>query len=81
MGIPGQFQHPEFLAAVRRIVGVARTHGKIAGFMARDETGAREYWDHGFRLMAYGLDHMLFQTALRSGLGTLRCLRDGKATS
>jgi 2-dehydro-3-deoxyglucarate aldolase/4-hydroxy-2-oxoheptanedioate aldolase len=75
MGIPGQFQHPEFLAAVRRVVAAAQAHGKVAGFMASNEAWAREYWGHGFRLLAFGLDHQLFQAALRSGLETLRGLR------
>ncbi len=49
--------------------------------MACDKSWAREYWGHGFRMMAYGLDHLLFQSALRSGMGTLHVLRDGKAAS
>jgi 2-keto-3-deoxy-L-rhamnonate aldolase RhmA len=81
MGIPGQFQHPDFLAAVHRIIAAARTHGKVPGFMASDEAWAREYWDHGFRMLAFGLDHLLFQSALRSGLETLRGLRGGEAAS
>lgn len=81
MGIPGQFQHPDFLAAVRRIVAAARSHGKVPEFMASDETWAREYWGHGFRILAYGLDHLLFQAALRCGLETLRGLRGGKAAN
>jgi 2-keto-3-deoxy-L-rhamnonate aldolase RhmA len=76
MGIPGRFQHPDFLAAVHRTVVAARTHGKVAGFMAVDEVWAREYWGHGFRMMAFGLDHLLFQAALRSGLATLRGLKE-----
>ena len=36
--------------------------------MASDEAWAREYWGHGFRMLAFGLDHLLFQAALRSGL-------------
>ncbi len=74
MGIPGQFQHPDYLAAVRRIVAAALAHGKVAGFMASDAAWAHAYWGHGFRMLAYGLDHMLFQGALRSGLETLRAL-------
>ena len=74
MGIPGQFQHPEFLAAVRRIVAAAQAHGKVAGFMASDDTWSRDYWGHGFRMLACGPDHLLLQTALRAGLGTLRGL-------
>ena len=56
MGVPGQFRHPEYLAALRRIVAAARAHGKVAGFMAVDAAWAREYWDHGFRMLAFGLD-------------------------
>ena len=33
MGIPGEFEHPEFLAAVDRILEACRKHGKAAGFL------------------------------------------------
>jgi 2-keto-3-deoxy-L-rhamnonate aldolase RhmA len=74
MGIPGQFTHPDYLAAVRRIVAAARTHNKVAGFMAADDVWAREYWTHGFRMMAYGRDHGLFQAGLKAGLDGLKAL-------
>ena len=35
---------------------------------------AEEYWDHGYRMLAYGLDHMLFQATLSAGLRGLRTL-------
>ena len=42
MGIPGQFQHPDFLAAVHRTIAAARTHGKVAGVHGqRRNLGAR----------------------------------------
>jgi len=72
MGIPGQFQHPDFLAAVRRIVAATNAHGKVAGFLATNDAWAQEYWRHGFRMLAYGLDHMLFQSALKAGLEKMR---------
>ena len=34
MGIPGQFDHPDFLAAVDRLVAACRLHGKPAGVLA-----------------------------------------------
>jgi len=34
MGIPGQFTHPRYLAAVDAIVAAARRHGKAAGVLA-----------------------------------------------
>jgi 2-dehydro-3-deoxyglucarate aldolase/4-hydroxy-2-oxoheptanedioate aldolase len=73
-GLPGQFQHPEYLAAVHRVVAAARAHGKVAGFMATNDAWAQEYWRHGFRMLAYGLDHLLFQSALRAGLEKLRAI-------
>jgi 2-dehydro-3-deoxyglucarate aldolase/4-hydroxy-2-oxoheptanedioate aldolase len=78
MGIPGQFEHPEYRRAVAAIVNAARRHGKAAGFMASDEQWAREYWEYGFRMLAYGLDHHLFQRALGDGIKALRRLRGGQ---
>jgi 2-dehydro-3-deoxyglucarate aldolase/4-hydroxy-2-oxoheptanedioate aldolase len=72
MGIPGQFTHPDYLAAVDAIVAAARRHGKAAGFMATDETWARDYAAKGFRIMAYGLDSLLLQQSLARGLALLR---------
>jgi 2-keto-3-deoxy-L-rhamnonate aldolase RhmA len=72
MGIPGQFSHPDYLKNVERIVAAATRHGKSAGFMATDETWARDYFARGFRIMAYGLDSLLLQQALSRGLAVLR---------
>jgi 2-keto-3-deoxy-L-rhamnonate aldolase RhmA len=72
MGIPGQFRHPDYLAAVRRIVAACEGNGKTAAFLATDDDWAREYAAHGFRLFAYGLDQAMFGNALRHGLDVLR---------
>ena len=74
MGIPGQFDHPDYLAAVDRIVAAARRHGKPAGFLALDDDWARRYHAKGFRVMAYGLDSQLLLGALKRGIETLRAL-------
>jgi hypothetical protein len=34
LGIPGQFEHPDFLGAVDRLVAACRTHGKPARVLA-----------------------------------------------
>ena len=72
MGIPGQFESARYLKAMRDVVAAAARHGKTAGFMATDETWARDYLGHGFRMMAYGLDSMLYQAALARGLSAMR---------
>lgn len=75
MGIPGQFDHPEYLAAVDRVVAAARGQGKVAAVMAADEAWARAYHRLGFRMFAYGLDIHLYQRALSTGVQALRELR------
>jgi 2-dehydro-3-deoxyglucarate aldolase/4-hydroxy-2-oxoheptanedioate aldolase len=72
MGIPGQFRHPEYLAAVRRIAAACAAHGKAAAFLATDDDWAREYKAYGYRLLAYGLDQAMLGQALRHGLDVLR---------
>src|SRR6266545_286990 len=72
LGIPGQFQHPEYLAAVDRVVAACAAHGKVPAFLAADPQWARDYAARGFRLMAYGVDQLLLQDALRNGLDVLR---------
>ncbi len=72
MGIPGQFTHPDYLAAVDAIVASARRHGKAAGFMPTDETWARDYVAKGFRILACGTDTLMLQQSLSRGLAVLR---------
>ncbi len=72
MGIPGQFRHPDYLAAVRRVVAACDAHGKTAAFLTTDDDWAREYKEYGFRLFAYGIDQLMLQSALRHGLALLR---------
>ena len=72
LGVPGQFTHPDFLAAVDRIVTACAAHGKTAAFLATDDAWARDYRAKGFRLMAYGVDQLMLQGALEHGLQVLR---------
>ena len=72
LGIPGQFTHPRFLEAVDGIVAAANRHGKTAGMLATDLAWGRDYLARGFRMIAYGVDHLLYQKALADGLAALR---------
>ena len=72
LGIPGEFKHPKYLAAVDRVLSACAGSGKTPAFLATDETWARDYAAKGFRLMAYGIDQSLYQEALRHGLDILR---------
>jgi 2-dehydro-3-deoxyglucarate aldolase/4-hydroxy-2-oxoheptanedioate aldolase len=72
LGIPGQFSHPEFQGALRRIAAAAKRHGKAAGYMAADAALGREYLGHGYRMIATGTDHGMLQAAIAGCLGALR---------
>ncbi len=64
MGIPGQFDHPDFLAAMKNVAQVAKKHGKIAGFMATDKAWVERAKAMGYTMMAAGTDTALLQGAL-----------------
>jgi len=72
LGIPGQFSHPAYREALKRIVSAARKHGKAAGYMAADADLGCEYLGHGFRMIATGTDHGMLQSAIQKNLDAMR---------
>jgi 2-dehydro-3-deoxyglucarate aldolase/4-hydroxy-2-oxoheptanedioate aldolase len=72
MGIPAQFDHPDFHAAVDKVVEACRRHGKVAGIMAGDVQTGRTWLERGFRALAYWGDLWIYCAALRQGLAALR---------
>lgn len=76
LGIPGQFDHPDYLAAVEVVLAACARHGKAPGIMAADPATARAAIARGFRAVAYGGDLWIYGNALRDGLADVR-LRSG----
>ncbi len=72
LGIPGQFDHPKYLDALKRVVNAGRKHGKGLGFMASDISWAQEYQDHGFNMLACGTDHGLLMAGAANILDSVR---------
>jgi 2-dehydro-3-deoxyglucarate aldolase len=72
LGIPGQFDHPDYLAAVDRIVAAARDNDKSLGRMVESPEEGALLYAHGFDFIAVGTDTQLYVTALRGALQTLR---------
>jgi 2-dehydro-3-deoxyglucarate aldolase/4-hydroxy-2-oxoheptanedioate aldolase len=64
LGVPGQFDHPKYLAALERTVAACRANGKVAGFMAASPAEARAMLDRGFGIVAFGSDAGIFRDAL-----------------
>jgi 2-dehydro-3-deoxyglucarate aldolase/4-hydroxy-2-oxoheptanedioate aldolase len=78
LGIPGRFDHPQFIAAVEHVLAACRRHNKVPGFLAGDIAGGKRLLDQGFRMLAYGGDLWLYQAALAEGIATLQSYRSVK---
>jgi 2-dehydro-3-deoxyglucarate aldolase/4-hydroxy-2-oxoheptanedioate aldolase len=66
LGIPGAFDHPSFAAALDRVVGAARRHGKGAGFLASDRAWMARAKAHGFNMLAAGPDQAILTAGYRA---------------
>jgi 2-keto-3-deoxy-L-rhamnonate aldolase RhmA len=74
MGIPGQFSHPDFDAALAHVGKVSKAAGKAAGLMAADVAWTRRVRDLGYTVIAQGVDHAHYQNSLRKDLEAARAL-------
>ena len=72
IGIPGQFEHPDFLSAVKTVSDACQRHGKIGGFMAGNVEETLMRIEQGFRIIAFGGDLWMYQQTLRDGLNGVR---------
>ena len=71
LGVPGQFDHPDYLSAIERIVAAGRANGKALGFMAADQDWARRYRDKGFNMIATGTDQGILLAGVREILDAI----------
>ncbi|MCC6340981.1 MAG: aldolase [Bryobacterales bacterium] len=78
MGIPAEFHHPRFIDALRRVVAVAKAHGKAAGIQPGDERQAEEWLDMGFNVISWKTDISVYRGALEREIGWLRERLRGK---
>ncbi len=72
MGIPGQFTHPAYLAAVERVLAACKATNKPAGIMSGSVADARAALAQGFRIVAYNGDLWIYGQALKEGLKAIQ---------
>lgn len=72
LGIPAQFDHPDFQSAIDRVLAACAAHNKFPGFMALSIDEGKSLIQRGFRAIAYGGDLWLYQQTLREGLQSIR---------
>ena len=72
MGIAGQFDHPDFKAAVARVVRAAKKHNKSLGRLVPNVDVGVALFKEGFDFICYSGDVWLLQQAMREGAEGLR---------
>lgn len=72
LGIPGEFEHPTFLAAIDRVAAACAAHGKALGRLVPDVATAADYHAKGFDFICYSGDVWVFQGALKAGIDGVR---------
>ena len=72
LGIPGQFQHPEYLGALDRVVAACRAHGKAAGILVYDTAVVPRHLELGFTFVGIGADAMFVIDSARRYLTAVR---------
>ncbi len=56
LGVPGRFDDPTYLEAVRTVLGACERHGKAAGILLYDRADLARHLELGFRFIGLGSD-------------------------
>ena len=72
LGLPGQMQHPQIQSAIDRVLAACDRHGKVPAVLVTSVEEGRAQIQRGFRLVAFGGDVWIYQTALTQGLAAVR---------
>ena len=77
LGIPGQFEHKDFLDAIDTVVKACRKHGKATGRLVPDVATGADYWRKGFDYICYSGDVWAYQAAVKAGVDGIRAACGG----
>lgn len=72
LGFPGQLDHPEEVAAMKRVIQACKTQGKISGTLIFDAEVLRNWISEGMRFVVYGSDISLLADAARFAVADFR---------
>lgn len=72
LGIPGQFDHPDYLGAIDSVIAACERHGKIGGFRPDSAEHAAQLARKGFRCLAVQSDIAIYRNGVRSAVQAAR---------
>lgn len=75
LGIPGEFDQPEFKKASARVKRAARKHNKAFGRLAGTPEETIALHKQGYDLLCYSGDLWVYQQALIAGVEEIRAKR------
>ena len=72
LGIPGEFDHPDFLQSERKIRKAARKHGKALGFLVVSPEQGIDRFQKGYDVICHQTDVGLYRQTLTTDIENLR---------
>lgn len=72
LGIPGQFSHDRYRAALRRVVDACRAHGKAPGILLYDPATFKPHLELGYTFVGIGADVSFVNDGVRAALSFAR---------
>ena len=72
LGIPGEFNHPKFTAAIDRTVFAAKKHGKFLGRLVPSADAGIAFYKEGFDFICYSGDIWVLRDGLAAAAKAIR---------
>jgi 4-hydroxy-2-oxoheptanedioate aldolase len=72
LGVNGQRDHPEVLAAVESLIAACRRHDRFPGLLVQDVAEAGQWIERGIRMIAYASEVTILRDAAASAVARIR---------
>ncbi|MSP49131.1 MAG: hypothetical protein EXQ95_07360 [Alphaproteobacteria bacterium] len=72
LGVPGNYTHPKFSAAVDKVIAACKRHKKPGVCLVASPEAAKAWMKKGFRMVMYSTDTMLIASAYKAGLEAIK---------
>lgn len=72
LGVPGNFGHPTFVDALRRLAEICERHGVVSGMVEREAADFERWYDIGMRFFCCGTDAYFLAKAAADSVATIR---------
>jgi 2-keto-3-deoxy-L-rhamnonate aldolase RhmA len=74
LGVHGEFEHPEFLKTIERVVAGCAKHNIPVGMVSRDANSFKRWYEMGIRFLVCGSDGSLLLQAARQDVAVLQTI-------